>query len=144
MAKKKKKVYDQDVAEIPIASMIDVVFLLIIFFVVTAAMEKDVIDQYVCLADAPHGKALETINPNSVIINLRKDGRIAVSDIIYTEEQLSNLIKTRAQEWYANDPTKMPIIVRGDKRVKHGYIRKVLDAITATELYGVKFMAVIE
>ena len=45
MAKGSKKPQMDDNAEVPISSMIDVVFLLIIFFVVTAAVDKEVEDE---------------------------------------------------------------------------------------------------
>ncbi len=142
MAKRRKK-EEQEVADIPIASMIDIVFLLIIFFVVTAAMEKEVEDEHVKLSDAPHGRPLESKNPRSVTINIRENGKFLINGIPLTETQISNVIKDRASEWYPSDATKMPIIIRADKKAKHGYVKKIMKAVTDTKLYKIKFMAVV-
>ncbi len=143
MARKRKKSDSGVVADIPIESMIDVVFLLIIFFVVTAAIDKDIEDELVGLCDAPHGKPLVKKNPKSVTINVRKDGTMNICQRQMTIEQISEQIKTTAIKWYPGDFTAMPIIVRGDKDVQHGYIKKVMDAITDTGLYRVRFMATV-
>ena len=34
-----------------------------------------------------------------------------------------------------------PIVIRGDHRAQHGYIKEVMDAITSTGLYKVKLDA---
>ena len=78
MAKGSKKPRMDDNAEVPISSMIDVVFLLIIFFVVTAAVDKEVEDEKVLLADAPHGIPQKEKLKNTVIINVHRDGVITM------------------------------------------------------------------
>ncbi len=143
MARKSKKSKDEGIGDIPIESMIDVVFLLIIFFVVTAAIDKDIEDELVGLCDAPHGKALVKKNPKSVTINVRKDGTMNICQIQMTIEQISEQLKTTAVKWYPGHFADMPIIIRGDKDVQHGYIKKVLDAVTDTGLYKVRFMAIV-
>ena len=50
-----------DGVETPVASLIDVVFLLIIFFVVTASIETDVVDNQIVLAQAKRSPAVEDI-----------------------------------------------------------------------------------
>jgi len=55
MAKKKKRAQLAE-ASVPISAMIDIVFLLIIFFVVTASIDKEVEDEMITLSNAPHGK----------------------------------------------------------------------------------------
>ena len=38
---KKTRLFNEEAASVPISSMIDIVFLLIIFFIVTASLDKD-------------------------------------------------------------------------------------------------------
>lgn len=137
MAKRKKKIESPEEAEIPISSMIDVVFLLIIFFVVTAAIDKEIEDEKVILADAPHGKPLKKKDPRSATINVHKDGSINMSMHPMSLKQVSDQLTIMANKWGVD----MPIIVRGDREAQHYYIKQVLEAVTKTKLYKVKFVA---
>ncbi|MBN1865147.1 MAG: biopolymer transporter ExbD [Victivallales bacterium] len=133
MAKKR----EQQEAEIPISSMIDIVFLLIIFFVVTASLDKEVEDEMIRLANSPHGKPLTKKDPRGVTINIRENGKINVSGRLVDMGTLSAILTNQAAK-YGND---IPIVIRGDRNVQHGYIKKVMDAVTNTKLYRVKFQA---
>ncbi len=125
----------------PISSLIDVVFLLIIFFVVTAAQDKEIQDEKVILADAPHGKPLVKKDPLSVIINVRQDGVVTIAGRIVSIGDMTSILSVQANKYgYEN----VPIIIRGDRMVQHGYIKRVLEAIKDTRLYRVKFNAEVD
>jgi len=47
-------------------------------------------------------------------------------------------ILTNAASQYGID---IPIIIRGDRNAYHGYVKEVLEAVTETKLYKVKFQA---
>lgn len=134
MARKK----EVEEAEIPISSMIDIVFLLIIFFVVTASLDKEIEDEQVEQANAPHGKPLKKKDPRGVTINVRRNGQINVSGQLVSMGVLSDILTNQASK-FGND---IPIVVRGDRNVQHGYIQKVMEAVTKTKLYRVKFQAI--
>jgi len=138
MGKRKREA--QQEAEIPISTMIDVVFLLIIFFVVTAAMDKEIQDEAVKLTKAPHGKPFTKKDPRSVTINVRANGNININGRLMSMGTVSDILTNAASE-YGND---IPIIIRGDHRVQHGHIKKVMEAVTKTGLYRVKFQAEIK
>ena len=137
---KRKKAKEVKESDVPIESMIDVIFLLIIFFVVTAAMDKEIQDEKVTLASAPHGKPLKKKDVRSVYINVRSDGSINMAGQVISMPKMSQLLKSAAAE-SGND---IPIVVRGDLRTDHEYIKRVMDAVTDTGLYRVKFNAVID
>jgi len=134
MAKRKREVEE---AEVPISSMIDIVFLLIIFFVVTASLDKEVEDENVVLCNAPHGKPLKKKDPRGVTINVERNGLIMVSGQLISMKTLSNILTNQASK-YGNE---IPIVIRGDYRVQHGYVKKVMEAVTETGLYKIKFQA---
>ena len=134
MGKKKPEVQE---ATVPISSMIDIVFLLIIFFVVTAAIDKEIQDEKVTLANAPHGKPLAKRDPRSVTINVRSDGTINMGMFNMTKEQVSEQLKISASKVGPD----MTIVIRGDKNVQHGYIEEVMKAVTDTSLYRMSFEA---
>jgi biopolymer transport protein ExbD len=126
------------VADIPISSMIDIIFLLIIFFVVTAAMDKEVQDAEVLLANAPHGKPIKKVDPRSVTINVRMNGDITLAGRVVSVSTVSDVLSIAAHQ-YGPD---IPIIVRADERTYHGFVAKVMAAVTKTKLYKVKFQAI--
>lgn len=132
---RKKEVQE---AEIPISSMIDIVFLLIIFFVVTASLDKEIEDEQIILTNAPHGKPLKKKDPRGVTINVRQNGQINVSGSLVSMGVLSDILTNQAAK-FGND---IPIVIRGDRNAKHGYIKKVMEAVTKTKLYRVKFQAI--
>ncbi len=134
MGKKKRETEE---ADIPISSMIDIVFLLIIFFVVTASMDKEIEDESINLTNAPHGKPIKKKDSRAVTINIRKNGTVNVSGRIVSMGTVSDIL-TNAAAQYGTD---IPIIIRGDRNTMHGYVKKVLEAVTETQLYRVKFQA---
>lgn len=136
---KRSRRKEQEEADVPIASMIDIVFLLIIFFVVTAAIDKEVEDEMIMLANAPNGKPVTKKDPRGVTINIRKDGTLNIGSRIMTMDQITSQLSVAASKW-GND---IPIVLRGDKNVQHGYVKKVMIAITDTGLYKVRFDAII-
>jgi len=140
MARKKKKLSEAGDASVPISAMIDVVFLLIIFFVVTASIDKDVEDEKVKLSKAPHGKPLTKKAHNSITINVHKDGLMNIGMMPVNKEQISSILTSSAAKY----GSEIPIIIRGDQDTQHHYIKQVLEAVQKTGLYHVKFNAVIE
>jgi biopolymer transport protein ExbD len=132
----KRKAPPKD-ADIPIESMIDIIFLLIIFFVVTAAMDKEIQDESIKLSNAPHGKPVKQKDPRSVTINVRRNGKINISGQVVSMGAVSDIL-TNAAAQYGTD---IPIIIRGDRNALHGDVKKVLEAVTETSLYKVKFQA---
>lgn len=153
MAKGSKKPQMDDNAEVPISSMIDVVFLLIIFFVVTAAVDKEVEDEKVFLADAPNGIPQEEKLKNSVIINVHRDGTITMGmeEFAYINpktgqpdpngqreqirKRLSKLVN--AEKAAGGKIEDLKVIIRGDFQAQHGYIKQAMDAVVEAELYHV-------
>jgi biopolymer transport protein ExbD len=139
MAKRKKR--EQQEAEVPISSMIDIVFLLIIFFVVTAAIDKEIQDEKVELANAPHGKPMTKKDPRSVTINVRRSGEdgsfFTIGMQTMSSAQISQQLVIAANKW----GTDIPIIIRGDRYTQHQHIKEVMEAVTRTKLYKIKFNA---
>jgi biopolymer transport protein ExbD len=133
----KSKVANQEV-EVPISAMIDIVFLLIIFFVVTATIDRDTVDEEIRLSHAPHGK-LAPGDHRSVTINVRRNGVININGSQVGSAMIGVILSNAVSIWGED----IPIIVRGDANAPHGYIREVMKQIKSTGLYKVKLTAVI-
>jgi len=132
---KKTRPMTEEAASVPISSMIDIVFLLIIFFIVTATLDKDMQDESVLLADAPNGRPVVKQDPRTITINLRMDGSMNVGGRAMTAAQLTALLEDVKKT--TPDPLSIPIVIRGDRQVQYYYGAKVLDAIKKTGLYKV-------
>jgi len=132
---KKSRFSNEEAASVPISSMIDIVFLLIIFFIVTATLDKDMQDESVLLADAPNGRPVIKLDPRTITINLRMDGSINVGGRPMSADQLTALLEDVKKT--TPDPLSIPIVIRGDRQVQYYYGAKVLDAIKKTGLYKV-------
>ncbi len=128
--------------EIPLSSLIDVVFLLIIFFVVTTNMEKDVVDRQVQLAKSYYIPPLtEAPPPQAMTINVVM-GR--GGDIYYTVA--GNRLTLSSIEYLLRDAKnrfgkEVPVILRSDRRVQYREIQKLNNVVGKAGLYRVSHAA---
>ena len=140
---KKSRTMTEEAASVPISSMIDIVFLLIIFFIVTATLDKDLQDETILLADAPNGRQVKKQDPRTITINLRKDGTMNVAGRTLSPSELTALLEN-AKKASPGDPLSIPIVIRGDRRVQFGHAANIMDAITKTGLYKVSLTGLLE
>ena len=97
--------------DLDISSMIDVVFLLIMFFVVTTDLDRQDYDERVKLAECKFLKPEEKALPKSIVINILKDGRFTINRIIYSENELQNKL-TEAKKKHGD---LLSVIIRFDR-----------------------------
>lgn len=132
-----KRKRSDDGVETPIASLIDVVFLLIIFFVVTAAIEKDVVDETINLAEAKHVPAVEEKEPNTVTINVASSGRINIALQPMSLTTLTSILRATNEK----SGNSVPVVIRSDGKTYYRDVDKVMEAIGKAGLYRVKLSA---
>ena len=138
----------QDNPQLDMTPMIDVVFELIIFFVVTLT-EAQRKDETIELEDGKHGIVLvpEELPPSHLQIDIGlypsgpKKGRprISMGDRDVTTAQIGQRVKDRIKKY-----KDFPVIVRADFAVPHSAVRQVMDACTAAGVWKISFMAVHE
>ena len=90
--------------------LIDVVFLLLIFFLVATRFAEEERELELNLPDASEAQPL-TNKPHDLFINIDRDGRFYVTGKILTVDQLFKVLK-RA---YDNNPGQVSAVVRADK-----------------------------
>jgi len=120
--------------------MIDIVFQLIIFFVVAAEMEKKSFDQRIQLAISPDGPAIEKRDPRTIVIDVNDRGGVSIA---MTPMSLSTLTSVLRQS-VASYGATTPVHIRGDRSTDHEYIRRVLDACGEAGIWRVSFIALKE
>jgi biopolymer transport protein ExbD len=105
-----------------LTSLIDVVFLLLIFFMVTTTFMDPEREIGLELPQASSGTPVEE-TPEEIVINVLRDGTLSVSGETVTKETLNASLLRAAR----NDP-ETPVTIRGDRLVHHEDIVGVMDA----------------
>jgi biopolymer transport protein ExbD len=124
--------------ETPVASLIDVVFQLIIFFVVTAAVDKDIVDESVQLAQAKYVSAVEKTDPRAVTINVDKNGAVNIAMQPLNLLQLQQILSATREQ----GGNSIPIVIRADGTAIYRYVDGVTQAVGKAGLYRVQLSAV--
>ena len=107
---------------INISSMIDVMFILIIFFLVTTTFKEEEIDHMVNLPVDSKNQSLTQSSGNLIKINIRKSGAYVLMGKQVTEEQIS--------DWMKDEVEKKPdikVLIRSDQDAKHLYLANVMS-----------------
>lgn len=106
---------------VPMAPLIDIMFILIIFFVTigTFREEEQLVD--VNLASTRTGSGIEP-QRHDLVVNITADGSVLIGDRPFTLEQLSTVLRQVARDY-----PQMHVIVRGDKNVVYDRVLGVLD-----------------
>ena len=104
---------------IDLTAVIDVVFILLIFFIVTSVFKKDELALILDLPDA-NAKATE-IKDDQIFIELNED-KLAIKGIEVSFESLEANLKEVKDN-------KKAVIVRIDKNTKYERVIKVLDLL---------------
>ena len=118
----RRKSSSQDGDIINISSMIDVMFILIIFFLVTTTFKEEEIDHMVNLPVDARNQSLTKSTGNLAKINIRENGSYIVMGQQFTEEQVS--------EWTKQQVDKKPdikVLIRCDQDAKHLYLANLLS-----------------
>ena len=102
--------------------MIDVVFLLLIFFMVTTTFLDPERQITIELPVAESGSELVDV-PDEIVLSVLEDGSVQAQGRTLEREELLRLLKSAAQ----NDPNT-PVTIRGHKRARHERIVFVMDA----------------
>ncbi|HDG68083.1 MAG TPA: biopolymer transporter ExbD [candidate division Zixibacteria bacterium] len=91
----KKKQHLTKEAEIPTASLGDIVFLLLIFFLVTTSMNPD---KGLGLTLPPPGEAVKLSKERILSVYVNAEGKILVGEEIIPLDQLDNVVERRLRQ----------------------------------------------
>jgi len=119
--------------ELNLAPMIDVVFLLLIFFMVATTFVQHEKEMELDLPEAQTGEDVDRASEN-IVINLLQDGRVVVDG---EELDQNALIERLTRAARANPET--PVTIRGDRKVYHEHVVAVMDACRIAGLLSLEF-----
>jgi len=126
-------------SDINMTPMIDVVFQLIIFFIVTVKLEKE-INKEIELAMAEHGPILKTEDPRTAVIEVDRKGWITLRGTPVTKTKLKIMMYNRAKRFGGD----FPVLIRADKRTRHVDVRGIMDMCTELGIWKIQFAAIQE
>src|SRR5579872_474410 len=124
---------DPNVLGFQIAPMVDILLVLLCFFIVTwsFARKENELDVKVPSAENAHE---ENAVLNQTVLNIRSDGTVVWNRKTVGLPELTSRLK----ELSAIRPD-FAIIIRGDERVPYRYITAVLDTCRAANIWNVAF-----
>jgi biopolymer transport protein ExbD len=131
----------QENPQLDMTPMIDVVFELIIFFVVTLT-EAQKKDDTIELEDGQSGIVLtpEELPPSHMMIDigLNRKGRprISMGDREITPDEIGRRVKERMRKM-----GEFPVMIRADYAVPHYAVARVMNACTANGIWKISFVA---
>jgi len=108
-------------AEIPTSSLADIVFLLLIFFLVSTSMNPD---KGLGLTLPPPGEEVKVLTTNVLNIFINAQGKVLFKDEVVEIEDIERLVRSEIAE----NP-KLIISLQTDLKAKYEYMIAVLDQL---------------
>lgn len=118
-------------AALNITPLIDVVFLLLIFFLVATRFAEEDRELDVQLPTASEAQPL-TAEPQEVFVNIDHTGKIFVGSKVVGEDELKEIL----EQAVANNPVNQSVIIRADKRVELQHVVTVMNICNQVGLAG--------
>jgi biopolymer transport protein ExbD len=128
-----RKDYKADVPGFQIAPMIDVVFLLLCFFVASQIFSQWEMSIDIQLPTAESAVAPDRL-PGEIIINVFEDGRVVVNQQTFDKAGLTALL-SRIVELFPGQP----VLIRADKGTDYEHVITVLDLCRSVDIWNISF-----
>lgn len=134
--------------EFQIAPMIDVLLVLLVFFVAITSAEVLKVDKGLTLPVSPSAKERDPENSKSeMAINVRWDqgtnkGVLVVDDKVYDNwEELIPYLENRAEFIKTTRNTSLRVVVRADKGLPAGEVQRIMNVIGMAGIADIAFSA---
>ncbi len=128
-----------ETVEIQMAPMVDIVFLLLVFFMVTASFIIEESEIKISLPATASAVSAEEL-PDEVIIYIMSDGGVAVNDREYDSRESEDLPELRGMLGRLSSIFKdQNVIIQADGGVYHGRVVQVLNACVASGITNISF-----
>jgi len=127
-----RKNNSEEEAGFQMTPMIDIVFQLLIFFMVATTFDTLQSEKDVKLPVADHSQAKENTH-NELVVNVRKDGTVTLNQRAYDPDSLVDVL-------IAGKKFGTPsLVIRADKDVPHGEVLTVLRACAQANIWDISF-----
>ena len=115
------------------APMIDIVFLLLIFFIVTWQFSREEMDLKIAVPSSEEGADPKRVL-GEIVLNVRADGSVSVWGETKTKDQLKETLGAIATQ-HENQPVR----VRGDATTPFQQIVEVIDTCQQAGIWNISF-----
>lgn len=119
--------------EVQFTSLIDVVFLLLCFFITTSVFSQWEYEVDIVLPTAQSGKMPDRL-PGEVIINLTREGRIVLNQQQLTPPQLRDRL-IRLARFFPGQP----VVLRADRQTAYESVVGVIDLCRQADIWNISF-----
>lgn len=119
---------EEQKAAFQMAPMIDVVFLLLIFFMSVSTFHQLESIEDISLPVADKSKTLEK-TPQNLVINIKRDGAIIMNQNLYKPTQIARIL--------SETPIEQSVVIRADKDIFHGRVAEILSACAAAGVWDI-------
>lgn len=106
--------------EVPLTPLIDIVFILIVFFLVATTFYTEERDIEIKLAEGTQGDLI-TEQDEPFVINIRASGILVVNNQLVGDDELQGMLQEVAQQ------PNPRVEIRGDSSASHGTIMKIIN-----------------
>jgi len=114
--------------------LIDVVFLLLVFFLVATTFAKSEVEMDLELPQASSGEP--SSSAHLIVVSIARNGSISVDGRSVTIEALRQKLRAAASR-----DREQEVLIRGDTRVQFGVVAQAFDACLAASLRHVSIAA---
>lgn len=118
---------------VPLTPMIDVVFLLLCFFVTSQIFAQWETEIDVALPTAATGGMPQRL-PGEVIVNVRADGSTVVNGRTLDDDELKGMM-ARLVKLFPGQP----VLLRADKATAYEHVVRVLDTCRQADIWNISF-----
>jgi biopolymer transport protein ExbD len=117
-----------------LAPLVDVLFLLVIFFAVTShyARQEQVMD--ISVPAAQEGKEKQSRQVGEIIVNIKPEGTILVNGQTLSEDELLAKLRNIAAVY-----RDQAVILRGDELTDYKHVIRVLDTCQKAGIWNIAF-----
>ena len=133
-----RREHEEERAGLPFTPMLDVIFLLLIFFMTTSIYGQ--LEEEIGIVVPTASEAVPPDRtPGEIIINITEDGMIVVNQKQYDLASLQELLN-KVGTVFKGQAVK----IRGDRRTQFGRAVEVLNACAKADIWNVSFAALTE
>lgn len=111
-------------------SMMDIIFLMLFFFITTSVFSQWEYEINITLPSAQSGKVPDRL-PGEIIINITKDGRVSVNQQDLTLDALRARLDRLARYFPGQ-----PVVLRADKETRYEDLIKVVDTCRKADIWN--------
>lgn len=128
----RKRHFQEDEAEINITPMLDVVFIMLIFFIVTTSFVKETgVD-----ISRPSSSQADKVKKGNILVAIKEDGQIWINK----QEVDISAVRSRVEKMHAENPEANAVII-ADRGSRTGDLVQVMDQIKSAGVPGISVAA---